>query len=129
MSRPGRRDILLFDRTALAVCLILLGGTILYPTLRLLVSAITQWQSDAVFTGAGFEAARNTLVIGFLSVLTSGIIGTALASLLARYAFPGRGALAGPVAAGAVILPTGHSQGSIDYVFCKNIARPAGQGP
>jgi len=44
--------------------------------------------------GAGFLAARNTLLMSFASVLMSGVVGTALAFVFARYAFPGRRVLA-----------------------------------
>ncbi len=81
------------DRILLAICAVALGFSILYPTLRLSASALTQWNWEAVLEGAGRAAVINTLFICFMSVLTSGLVGTALALFVARYSFPGRGAL------------------------------------
>ena len=54
---------------------------------------MAHWEWEAVFEGAGRAAILNTLFICFMSVLTSGFVGTALALFVARYSFPGRGAL------------------------------------
>lgn len=90
MTAPRRRDIVLFDRAAFGACLMLLGFAVLYPAVRLAITAIGSWEWDAVLTGAGFEATRNTVIIGFLSVLFAGMIGSGLAVLFTRYSFPGR---------------------------------------
>ncbi len=82
------------DRTALLVCLIALGATIAYPTARLVISAVSQWDWDAVLRGAGREAIVNTLLMGFASVIAAGAVGSALAYAVTLYRFPGRGALA-----------------------------------
>ncbi len=81
------------DRSLLVLCAVVLGFSIVYPTLRLTVSALVSWEWEAVLEGAGRAAVVNTLFICFLSVLTSGLVGTALAFFVARYSFPGRGAL------------------------------------
>lgn len=78
------------DRVLLAVCFFLLGLTIAYPTGRLLIEAFASWNTDALTAKAGITAIRNTVVISFLSVVTAGLIGTAMAFFVARYAFPGR---------------------------------------
>ncbi|MDK1046304.1 MAG: iron ABC transporter permease, partial [Anaerolineales bacterium] len=77
-----------------AACAAALGLSIVYPTVHLLVSALGRWEWDAVFEGAGRAAILNTLFICFVSVGTSGVVGTALAFFVARFSFPGRGALA-----------------------------------
>ena len=82
------------DRRLLLLCGVALGVSILYPTLRLLVSAFARWEWEAVLDGAGRAAVLNTLFICSASVVTSGIIGTALAFLIARISFPGRRPLA-----------------------------------
>lgn len=79
---------------AFGVCLAVLAVTILYPSVRLLWRAVATWQGRAILAGAGYAALRNTVFIGFASVLTSGVVGTALALALARYTFPGRRVLA-----------------------------------
>ena len=81
------------DRALLGLCAVALGFSIVYPTLRLAASALAGWQWDVVLEGAGRAAVLNTLFICFMSVLTSGLVGTALAFFVARYSFPGRGAL------------------------------------
>ena len=81
------------DRTLLLWCVLVLGITVLYPSIRLVVSAVQQWQWDVVLQGVGREAAVNTLVMCFLSVGTSGVLGTALAFFVVRWSFPGKAAL------------------------------------
>ena len=81
------------DRALLGLCAVALGFSIVYPTLRLAASALAGWQWDAVLQGAGRAAVLNTLFICFMSVFTSGLVGTSLAFFVARYSFPGRGAL------------------------------------
>jgi len=86
-----------FDRGLLALCLVALGATVAYPTLRLLVAALADWNLSAVTGGAGRQAVWNTLGMAFASVLTSGLVGSAMAFFIWRYRFPGRrilGALA-----------------------------------
>lgn len=78
------------DRTLLWVCLVGLGFSIAYPTARLIWTALRNWDWAVVLEGAGREALLNTVVMCFLSVFTSGIVGTALAFFVARYSFPGR---------------------------------------
>jgi iron(III) transport system permease protein len=90
VTAPRRRDIVLFDRAAFTVCLVLLGFAVVYPAVRLAITAIGDWEWDAVLTGAGLEATINTIIIGFLSVLFAGLMGSGLAVLFTRYAFPGR---------------------------------------
>ena len=82
------------DRALLGVCAVALGFSIVYPTVRLVFSALGHWEWDAIFEGAGRAAILNTVFICFASVATSGIVGTALAFFVARFSFPGRGALA-----------------------------------
>jgi len=83
----------LSDRIAFAICLIALGATIAYPTLRLLISAAAQWRWDAITSGAGRTAIVNTVAMSFASVAAAGFLGTALALAVSHYRFPGRGAL------------------------------------
>ncbi len=83
----------LSDRLALAICLVALGATIAYPTLRLAVSAAMQWRWDVVTGGAGREAILNTIAMGLASVAAAGLLGTALALAVSYYRFPGRAAL------------------------------------
>ena len=71
-------------------CVVVLGVTVAYPTLRLLTQAISHWQPDALSRKLGWTAVRNTAYISCLSVLGAGLVGTALAFALARYVFPGR---------------------------------------
>ena len=78
----------------LGVCAAVLGFSIVYPTAHLVVSALGSWEWEVVLEGAGRAAIVNTLFICFASVAASGIVGTALAYFVARYSFPGRGALA-----------------------------------
>lgn len=93
MSRPfasaRRLDILL-----LCFCLCALGATIVYPTARLGLSAVTDWRPAALTAGAGPVGIRNTVVLSFLSVATSAVVGVALALLVGRFTFPGRTLLA-----------------------------------
>lgn len=100
MSASTRKDIRQFDRRLAIFCLLVLGLTVLYPTLRMTVAAITAWRFDAVYSGAGFDAVRNTIVLCLASVGAAGACGTALAFLFSRVAFPGR-----RIAAGLAFLP------------------------
>lgn len=97
VTAPPRKSKISFRRIDLVlffVCLAVLGVTIAYPTLRLLIEAIAQWQPDALARKGGWTALRNTAFISVLSVICAGIVGTALALALARFAFPGRRVLA-----------------------------------
>jgi len=82
------------DTAALVACLVALGFTIAYPTARLVVAAVASWSWDAVLEGAGREAVRNTVLMGFASVITAGIVGSILAYAVTLFRFPGRNALA-----------------------------------
>jgi iron(III) transport system permease protein len=84
----------------LAFCLAALGLTVLYPSLRLLVSAVAGWEAEILSTPSGVAAVRNTVLISFGSVLTSGLLGTGLALLLTRFSFPG-----GRILGGVAYLP------------------------
>ncbi len=78
------------DRAFLIVCFAVLGLTVAYPTIRLLVEAFTHWQLEAFSRKNGWAAVRNTIFISFLSVVCAGIVGTGLAFAISRYSFPGR---------------------------------------
>ena len=78
------------DRLVLAACLAVLGFSICYPTLRMVGQAVWDWQWDALTLPGGYRAIRNTVVISVLTVLTSGVVGTALAFALNRFTFPGQ---------------------------------------
>lgn len=91
---PKQGSLRSIDTAALTLCAVVLGLTVVYPTLRLAVGAVGDWRWEALLEGAGARAVRNTLVIGLLSVLTSGLVGTALAFLVTRFTFPGRRPLA-----------------------------------
>lgn len=82
------------DHTLLVACLVVLGATIAYPALRMFVEAFANWEWEVVTQGAGRQAVVNTLLMCFASVVTAGVVGTALAFLVARFAFPGRRPLA-----------------------------------
>lgn len=90
-----RRDIRKLDKTLLVVCLSVLAVTVAYPLVRLLATAARDWAGEAIVTNPGRAAIVNTAVISFATVLTSGMLGSALAFLLTRYRFPGRRILAG----------------------------------
>ena len=94
MSSPARRPVPPLDRALFALAAAPLVVSIVYPTARLAVEAFGRWDWSSVTQGSGFEALINTVVIGFLSVLTAGVLGTSLAFLVTRYRFPGRRPLA-----------------------------------
>ena len=71
-----------------------LGVSVLYPAGRMLLAAVQQWDTTALIGPAGMRAIVNTILLGLGTVLVSGVFGTALAILLTRYRFPGRGVLA-----------------------------------
>ena len=81
------------DRVALCFCLLLLGGSVLYPTLRLFVEALARGRFDVLMEGTGLAAARNTLFISLASVAGAGFWGTGLALAVHRVQFPGRAVL------------------------------------
>lgn len=97
-ARPGpaRRG----ERGLLLGCVAILGLTTAYPTARLLLQAAAQWQWAALAQGPGYAAVRNTLVMSLASVLTAGMLGSALAGAFHRYAFRGK-----PVLAALAYLP------------------------
>jgi len=74
---------------------VVLAFTIVYPTLRLGIQALYQWDSALLLRGYGWIVVRNTLIIGFGSVLGAGVCGTVLAFVLARYSFPASRVLGG----------------------------------
>ena len=74
--------------------MIVLGLTVLYPTLRLLGQAVLQWDVAVLRGGYAWTAVRNTLLIGLGSVIGAGVFGTALSVVLTRYTFPGSRVLA-----------------------------------
>ncbi|MCF6286120.1 MAG: ABC transporter permease subunit, partial [Candidatus Hydrogenedentes bacterium] len=82
------------DRWLLVLCAVILGLTVLYPTLRLLVQALLQWDSAVLREGYAWVTVRNTLVIGLGSVIGAGVGGTTLSIVLTRYTFPGSRVLA-----------------------------------
>ncbi len=92
---PVARGRHLHDRVLLLWCLAALGLSIAYPTIRLLLTAAASWRWGEIVRGAGLEALRNTLLIGFGSVLLAGITGTALAVAVTRHEFPFRRSLSG----------------------------------
>lgn len=94
MSEYRQSSLRNLDRALLALCAIVLGITIVYPTIRLVASAFSHWEWEAILEGAGRKAILNTLLMCFASVVTSGLVGTALAFFVARYSFPGRRPLA-----------------------------------
>lgn len=94
MSDHKQQHLRHLDRALLALCLSVLGITIIYPSLRLLWEALPSWQWDLVLNGSGREAILNTLLMCVASVITSGIMGCAIAFFVTRFSFPGRNALA-----------------------------------
>lgn len=95
MNVSKQQSVRQLDRSILIACILLLGVTIVYPTCRLIIGALANWDWHAVSQGAGFEAVRNTLFICLASVAGAGLAGTGLAFLVTRFAFPGRRPLAG----------------------------------
>lgn len=79
-----------YDPAAIALCLIALGATIVYPTARLLLGALAEWAPETLNSANGRAAIWNTVWMGFASVICSGIVGTALALFISRFRFPGR---------------------------------------
>ena len=79
----------------MSFCLLLLGATVLYPTIRLVVRALHGWSWNIILNDAGRDALFHTLIICFGSVFLAGAVGTALAFLVFHYSFPGRRYLAG----------------------------------
>ena len=95
MSSRTKSDSYDVDRFLLAFCLLVLAGTVLYPTLRLLIEAFRQWDFGAITEGLGLAAIRNTFFICIASVVTSCVVGTGFALVLTRYTFPGSRILGG----------------------------------
>ncbi len=91
----ARRDIRRLDTSLLLFCMAVLCLTVAYPALRLVLTAVLDWAHDAVVSNPGRAAIINTAVISFATVITSGLVGSALAFLLTRYRFPGRRVLSG----------------------------------
>ncbi|MFP6597116.1 MAG: ABC transporter permease subunit, partial [Candidatus Hydrogenedentota bacterium] len=94
MSTYKQHHLRNLDRSLLIVCFTVLGITIVYPSIRLLLEALPAWQWGLILKGSGREAIINTLGMCVASVITSGIVGTAIAFFVTRYSFPGRNALA-----------------------------------
>ncbi len=84
MDTRARHDPRRTDWLVLAACLAVLGFSICYPTFRMVGQAVWDWQWDALTLPGGHRAIRNTIVISVLTVLTSGVVGTALAIALNR---------------------------------------------
>lgn len=78
------------DRACLLLCAAVLGLTVLYPALRMVLDALRDGDFAVFAAGRGREAVVNTLVISLLSVFLAGLLGTTLALVVHRYAFPGR---------------------------------------
>ena len=91
----ARRDIRSLDRSLFVFCMAVLSLTVAYPAARLLMVAVFGWAHEAIAHNPGRAAIINTAVMSFATVVTSGIVGSALAFLLTRYTFPGRRILAG----------------------------------
>lgn len=89
-----RLDARSLDRTLFVVALAVLGFTIAYPSARMALQALGNWEWRALTSTGGYIATRNTIVISFLTVAASGVLGTTLAFLLNRFSFPGRDAIA-----------------------------------
>jgi iron(III) transport system permease protein len=83
------------ERGALIFCALMLGATILYPTLRLIGQAFLLWDGEVIRSGHAWIAIRNTLIIGLGSVAGAGTFGTLLAYVLTRYRFPASRILGG----------------------------------
>ena len=90
MARAARQDIRRLDHGLTTACFFLLGLSVLYPTLRLALSAAMGWDSSSITSGVGYAAIWNTAILCFATVITCGLFGTGLALFFRRYAFPGR---------------------------------------
>lgn len=82
------------DRGLLVLCFAVLGLTVLYPTLRLAMEAVSQWDAALLRSGSAWPAIRNTIGISLASVAGSGLVGVLLAFVTTRYVFPGSRVLA-----------------------------------
>jgi iron(III) transport system permease protein len=91
----ARRDIRRLDTSLFVVCAVVLCLTVAYPALRLVVTAVREWATEALVHNPGRAAIINTAIMSFATVITSGMVGSALAFLLTRYRFPGRRVLSG----------------------------------
>ncbi|HIA48909.1 MAG TPA: hypothetical protein EYN96_13290, partial [Candidatus Hydrogenedentes bacterium] len=61
MSTYKQHHLRNLDRSLLIVCFTVLGITIVYPSVRLLLEALPAWQWDLILKGSGREAIINTL--------------------------------------------------------------------
>ncbi len=84
-AKTGNR----YDKVLLLFCLVVLGFTILYPSMRLLVRAFMHWNWDFLCSHAAKNAIQNTFIISLASVFTSGSLGILLAYIITFYRFPG----------------------------------------
>lgn len=91
MGAAGRQR--LFDRACLTLCLVVLGATVLYPTVGMVIDAFRNGDVTVLGAARGRAAVINTFTISLLSVVFAGLLGTALALVLHRFTFPGRGLL------------------------------------
>lgn len=77
------------DNGLLVFCAAILGMAVLYPSLRLALEAILEWDAEVLRNGRAWTAVLNTLLISLGSVLGAGVSGTVLALALTRFVFPG----------------------------------------
>ncbi|MCP4644637.1 MAG: iron ABC transporter permease [bacterium] len=94
MNRHSPKSTATADRILLTACLVTLAAVVAYPTVRMLAQAVYVWDWSVLGSGGRWEAVRNTLVMSLATVATSGVLGTGMAFLLTRVAFPGRRLLA-----------------------------------
>ncbi|WP_320172497.1 iron ABC transporter permease [Maridesulfovibrio sp.] len=87
----------IFRFTGLAVLGWVLVGTILYPALSSLAVSLTRqgvfstgWYREFLFSSSGMEVLGNSILLGLLTVLCCGLVGTALAFFVNFFRFPGR---------------------------------------
>ena len=78
-----------YDTALLFFCLAVLGLTILYPSVRLLVQAFMHWNWEFLLSHSAKSAIQNTFIVSLASVFTSGVVGVLLACILTYYRFPG----------------------------------------
>lgn len=90
-ARAPRR----LDLACAALCIGVLGVTVLYPTARMVAEAFREGNLATLVSARGREATVNTFLISALSVLFAGLLGVPLAFLIQRFRFPGRTLLAG----------------------------------
>ncbi|HOJ34591.1 MAG TPA: iron ABC transporter permease [Candidatus Hydrogenedentes bacterium] len=78
----------------LGICVLILLLLILYPTARMVFRALENWNCKTVLSARSALVIWNTFLLSIVSVICSGIVGTAFAVVLHRYTFVGHSTVA-----------------------------------